>query len=299
MQKIYDTVIIGSGIAGITAAIYLKRANLDVLLIDKDAPGGQLNKISIIENYPGFLKISGPELTENLMKQIENLNIEIRYGNAQEIIDNIDYKIVKTDTEEIKAKTIILALGRTPNKLGLENEDELLGKGVSYCALCDGPFFKNKDIAVVGSGNSAVEEAIYLSNICKTVKMIIRSNEFKAEETLINQLKNKENITIKNNCVIKKLIKENSYLKGIELDNKEKINVEGLFIYIGSTPNIKIIENTKIKTEKNFILVNENMETSVKGIYAIGDVIKKEVYQLTTAVSEATIAAISIKNKLS
>ena len=299
MQKIYDTVIIGSGIAGITAAIYLKRANLDVLLIDKDAPGGQLNKISIIENYPGFLKISGPELTENLMKQIENLNIEIRYGNAQEIIDNIDYKIVKTDTEEIKAKTIILALGRTPNKLGLENEDELLGKGVSYCALCDGPFFKNKDIAVVGSGNSAVEEAIYLSNICKTVKIIIRSNEFKAEETLINQLKNKENITIKNNCVIKKLIKENSYLKGIELDNKEKINVEGLFIYIGSTPNIKIIENTKIKTEKNFILVNENMETSVKGIYAIGDVIKKDVYQLTTAVSEATIAAISIKNKLS
>ena len=299
MQKIYDTVIIGSGIAGITAAIYLKRANLDVLLIDKDAPGGQLNKISIIENYPGFLKISGPELTENLMKQIENLNIEIRYGNAQEIIDNIDYKIVKTDTEEIKAKTIILALGRTPNKLGLENEDELLGKGVSYCALCDGPFFKNKDIAVVGSGNSAVEEAIYLSNICKTVKMIIRSNEFKAEETLINQLKNKENITIKNNSVIKTLIKENSYLKGIELDNKEKINVEGLFIYIGSTPNIKIIENTKIKTEKNFILVNENMETSVKGIYAIGDVIKKEVYQLTTAVSEATIAAISIKNKLS
>lgn len=299
MQKIYDTVIIGSGIAGITAAIYLKRANLDVLLIDKDAPGGQLNKISIIENYPGFLKISGPELTENLMKQIENLNIEIRYGNAQEIINNIDYKIVKTDTEEIKAKTIILALGRTPNKLGLENEDELLGKGVSYCALCDGPFFKNKDIAVVGSGNSAVEEAIYLSNICKTVKMIIRSNEFKAEETLINQLKNKENITIKNNCVIKTLIKENSYLKGIELDNKEKINVEGLFIYIGSTPNIKIIENTKIKTEKNFILVNENMETSVKGIYAIGDVIKKEVYQLTTAVSEATIAAISIKNKLS
>lgn len=299
MQKIYDTVIIGSGIAGITAAIYLKRANLDVLLIDKDAPGGQLNKISIIENYPGFLKISGPELTENLMKQIENLNIEIRYGNAQEIIDNIDYKIVKTDTEEIKAKTIILALGRTPNKLGLENEDELLGKGVSYCALCDGPFFKNKDIAVVGSGNSAVEEAIYLSNICKTVKIVIRSNEFKAEETLINQLKNKENITIKNNCVIKTIIKENGYLKGIELDNKEKINVEGLFIYIGSTPNIKIIENTKIKTEKNFILVNKNMETSVKGIYAIGDVIKKEVYQLTTAVSEATIAAISIKNKLS
>lgn len=298
MQKIYDTVIIGAGIAGMTAAIYLKRSNLDILLIDKDAPGGQLNKISTIENYPGYLQISGPELSQKLFEQINNLNIEYHYGNALEIIDENQIKIVKTNQEEIKTKTIILALGRTPNKLNLENEEKLLNKGISYCALCDGPLFKNKEVAVIGSGNSAVEESIYLSNICKKVTLIIRSNNFKAEETLLNQLKNKENIEIKYNSVVNTIIGENNKLKAIKLTNNELINIEGLFIYIGSTPNINFLETLNLETEKNFIKVDKNMQTSIKGIYAVGDVIKKDVYQLTTATSEATIAAISIKNIL-
>lgn len=298
MQKTYDVVIIGAGIAGITSAIYLKRANLDVLLIDKDAPGGQLNKISVIENYPGYLNISGPELSEKLFEQINNLNIEYRYGNALEIVDDNNEKIVKTDQETIKTKTIILALGRTPNKLKIENEEKLLNKGISYCALCDGPLFKNKEVAVIGSGNSAVEESIYLSNICKKVTVIIRSNNFKAEETLIKQLKNKENIEIKTNSVVNTIIEKDNKLKAIKLNNEEILNIEGLFIYIGSTPNIKFIEKLNLKTEQNFIKVDKNMETSISGIYAIGDVIKKDVYQLTTATSDATIAAISIKNKL-
>lgn len=298
MQKTYDVVIIGAGIAGITAAIYLKRANLDVLLIDKDAPGGQLNKISVIENYPGYLNISGPELSEKLFEQINNLNIEYRYGNALEIVDDNNEKIVKTDQETIKTKTIILALGRTPNKLKIENEEKLLNKGISYCALCDGPLFKNKEVAVIGSGNSAVEESIYLSNICKKVTVIIRSNNFKAEETLIKQLKNKENIEIKTNSVVSTIIEENNKLKAIKLNNEEILNIEGLFIYIGSTPNIKFIEKLNLEIEQNFIKVDKNMETSISGIYAIGDVIKKDVYQLTTATSDATIAAVSIKNKL-
>lgn len=298
MQKTYDVVIIGAGIAGITAAIYLKRANLDVLLIDKDAPGGQLNKISVIENYPGYLNISGPELSEKLLEQINNLNIEYRYGNTLEIVDDNNEKIVKTDQETIKTKTIVLALGRTPNKLKIENEEKLLNKGISYCALCDGPLFKNKEVAVIGSGNSAVEESIYLSNICKKVTVIIRSNNFKAEETLIKQLKNKENIEIKTNSVVSTIIEENNKLKAIKLNNEEILNIEGLFIYIGSTPNIKFIEKLNLEIEQNFIKVDKNMETSISGIYAIGDVIKKDVYQLTTATSDATIAAISIKNKL-
>lgn len=298
MQKTYDVVIIGAGIAGITAAIYLKRANLDILLLDKDAPGGQLNKISIIENYPGYLKISGPELSEKLFEQIKNLNIEYRYGKAKEIKEEKNIKIIKTDIEEIKTKTIILALGRTPNKLNIEKEEKLLNKGISYCALCDGPLFKNKTVAVVGSGNSAVEESIYLSNICKKVILIIRNEKFKAEEKLLKELKNKENITIKYNCVIDTIIEEKDKLKALKLNNNEIIEVEGLFIYIGSTPNIKFLENLELETEKNFIKVDENMETKKEGIYAIGDVIKKDVYQLTTATSDATIAAISIKNKL-
>ena len=221
MEKVYDTVIIGTGIAGITAAIYLKRSNLDVLLIDKDAPGGQLNKISIIENYPGYLKISGPELSEKLLEQVKNLNIEQRYGKAIDIKDEKNIKIIKTDIEEIKTKTVIIAIGRTPNKLNIENEEKLLNKGISYCALCDGPLFKDKEVAVVGSGNSAVEESLYLSNICKKVTLIIRTDRFKAEETLQNQLKNKENIDIKYNCVIDTITEENNVLKSLKLSNNE------------------------------------------------------------------------------
>lgn len=299
MEKVYDTVIIGTGIAGITAAIYLKRSNLDVLLIDKDAPGGQLNKISIIENYPGYLKISGPELSEKLLEQVKNLNIEQRYGKAIDIKDENNIKIIKTDIEEIKTKTVIIAIGRTPNKLNIENEEKLLNKGISYCALCDGPLFKDKEVAVVGSGNSAVEESLYLSNVCKKVTLIIRTDKFKAEETLQNQLKNKENIDIKYNCVVDTIIEENNVLKSLELSNNEIIDVQGLFIYIGSTPNTNFLNQLEIETDKNFIKVDSNMKTNIKGIYAIGDVIKKDVYQLTTATSDATIAAISIKNYLS
>lgn len=299
MQKTYDTVIIGAGIAGMTAAIYLKRSNLDILLIDKDAPGGQLNKISTIENYPGYLQITGPELSQKLFEQINNLNIEYHYGNAIEIIDKNEIKIVKTDQEEIKTKTIILALGRNPNKLNLKNEEKLLNRGISYCALCDGPLFKNKEVAVIGSGNSAVEESIYLSNICKKVTLIIRSNNFKAEETLIKQLKNKKNIEIKYNSVVNTIIEKNNKLEAIMLTNKEIINIDGLFIYIGSTPNINFLEKLNLETEHSFIKVDKNMQTSIEGIYAVGDVIKKDVYQLTTATSDATVAAIAIKNKLS
>lgn len=299
MQKTYDTVIIGAGIAGMTAAIYLKRSNLDILLIDKDAPGGQLNKISTIENYPGYLQITGPELSQKLFEQINNLNIEYHYGNAIEIIDKNEIKIVKTDQEEIKTKTIILALGRNPNKLNLKNEEKLLNRGISYCALCDGPLFKDKEVAVVGSGNSAVEESLYLSNICKKVTLIIRTDRFKAEETLQNQLKNKKNIDIKYNCVVDTIIEENNVLKSLKLSNNEIIDVQGLFIYIGSTPNTNFLNQLEIETDKNFIKVDSNMKTNIKGIYAIGDVIKKDVYQLTTATSDATIAAISIKNYLS
>lgn len=295
MQKTYDAVIIGAGIAGITSAIYLKRAGLDILLIDKDAQGGQLNKISIIENYPGFKQISGPELSQNLYEQIEKLQIEYRYGNAEEIINKETTKIIKTDQEQIETKYIILALGRTPNKLNIKNEDKLLNKGISYCALCDGPLFKDKEVAVVGSGNSAIEESLYLSNICKKVTILIRNDKIKAEEKMIKELKNKPNVEIKYNTTIQELIEENQILKAIKTNN-EIIEVQGLFIYIGSKPNINFLPN--IETENNFIKVDKNMKTNIDGIYAIGDVIKKDVYQLTTATSDATIAAIAIKNEI-
>lgn len=298
MQKTYDTVVIGAGIAGITAAIYLKRSNIDVLLIDKNAPGGLLNKISSIENYPGYIKISGPELAEKLFEQVNKLNIEYHYGNALTITEENNIKIIKTDQEEIKTKTIILALGRTPNKLNIKNEEKLLNKGISYCALCDGPLFKNKEVAVVGSGNSAAEEALYLSKICKNVTLIVRNEKLKAESTILEKIKNESNINIKYNTIITKILEEENKLKGLEINNKEMLKVDGLFIYIGLKPNNEFIKNLELETNKDYIIVDKNMRTSKQGIYAVGDVIKKDVYQLTTATSDATIAAISVKKDL-
>ncbi|MBP3921246.1 MAG: FAD-dependent oxidoreductase [Bacilli bacterium] len=295
MQKIYDAVIIGAGIAGITSAIYLKRAGLDIVIIDSYAPGGQLNKISTIENYPGFKQITGPELSQNLYEQLKQQQIEYKYGKAEEIIDKTTTKIVKTDQEQLETKYIILALGRTPNKLNIEKEDKLLNKGISYCALCDGPLFKNKNVAVVGSGNSAIEESLYLSKICNKITILIRNDKIKAEEKMVQQLKNRPNIEIKYNTQIKEIIEENNKLKAIKTNN-ETIEVQGLFIYIGSTPNTKFLPN--IETENKFIKVDKNMKTSIDKIYAVGDVIKKDVYQLTTAASDATIAAIAIKNEI-
>lgn len=295
MQKTYDVVVIGAGIAGITASIYLKRANLDILLLEKSTPGGQLNKISTIENYPGFSKISGPELTEKLLKQLEEQQVSYRYGNVIEI-KNDTIKTIITDQEKIKTKAIILAIGRIPNKLNIDNEESLLNKGISHCALCDGPLFKNKNIAVVGSGNSAIEETLYLSTIAQNVTLIIRGNKLKGEETLITELLKKKNVKILYNNQIKRLIEKNNRLEAIELSNDNIINVEGLFIYIGSTPNLNFLSNLNLETEQNFIKVDSNMQTSIKGIYACGDTINKKVYQLTTATSEATIAAISAKN---
>lgn len=164
----FDCVIIGSGAAGMTAAIYLKRANLSVALIEKDAPGGQMTKISNIENYPGYRSVDGPTLSLNMYNQVIDLGVDYRYGNVLDIQDYGDYKIIKTDVEEIKCKAVIIASGRKPRRLGLENEEKLIGRGISYCALCDGFFYKDKTVAVIGGGSSAVEESIYLSGICRS-----------------------------------------------------------------------------------------------------------------------------------
>ena len=187
-MKTYECVIIGAGVAGMTAAIYLKRAGISVLLLEKGVPGGQINKTSIIENYPGFKKIDGPTLAMNMLDQVQSLDIPYQYGNVLSIEVDVDHKIIKTDMETIMTSRIILASGRKPRELGLSNEKKLLGSGISYCAYCDGMLYKNQDVVVIGGGNSALEEALYLADICKTVYIVHRRLEYRADDILVKKL---------------------------------------------------------------------------------------------------------------
>ncbi len=287
MKYSFDCVVVGSGIAGMTAAIYLKRSNVNVLLLDNDAPGGLLNKISVIENYPGFNKISGPDLAYKIYEQVTNLGIEIRYGKVLDIKDHI----IKTDVEEITANKVILAIGRKARKL--DNTNDI--KNISYCALCDGNLYKDKTVAIVGYSNSAIEEAIYLSDICKKVIIIGRGSHFKGEESLVDKIYNKENIEVQLNCVIETLNKENNLLSEI-ITNKGSFKVDGMFVSIGYEPNTSFLN--ELEKDNGYIIVDDKMKTNIDYIYACGDIIKKDIYQLTTAVGEATVAAINVKKTI-
>ena len=283
----FDCIIIGAGIAGLTAAIYLKRAGKNVVIIEKSMPGGQILKTNSIKNYPGFLEIDGFGLIRRVLDQTDNLNIKIIKEEVLEI-NNLE---VKTNKNTYQTKNIILATGRKPRILGLENEEELIGKGISFCASCDGNLYKNENVAVVGGGNTAFEDAIYLSNICKNVTLIHRNNNYRAEEYLIEELKQKANVTFAPNEKVEKLNTKDGFLESIETNNNT-YKIKGLFVAIGQVPSIIKIDS--LNQENGYIIVNEKMETNIKGIYACGDCIKKDVYQLTTAAAEGTIASFSI-----
>ena len=294
----YDVIVVGAGVAGMTASIYLKRANLNVLLLEKEMPGGQLNKTTDIENYPGFTKVNGTDLALSIYNQVKENNIEYKYGNVIEIIDNNETKIIKTNREEFETKYVVLASGRKPRKIGLENEEKLVSNGISYCAICDGMFFKDKIVAVVGGGNSALTGALYLSNICSKVYIINRRKVLRADLSLQEKVKQKNNIEILFNRKVTKLNEKDNILESIDVNN-EKLDIAGLFIYIGFDPDINYLKNLDIKNNNGYIVVDENMETSVKGIYACGDIIDKKVYQITTAIGEAAVCATSINHERS
>jgi len=295
MKEYYDVIIIGSGMAGMTAAIYLKRGGLNPLIIEENIPGGQLNKINVIENYPGFIKTDGPTLAAEIFSQVRNLDIEYLFDKVIEVELNNENKKVVTGGITLYCKYLVIATGRISKKL-FENDDRLIGKGISYCALCDGNLYKNKNVIVVGGGNSALEEALYLSKICNNVTIVIRGDRFKGEESLINRVLEKNNIKCVYNSNIKEYNIENNKLTSVILDSNDIIDADGVFISIGSVPSASIFE---VEKEKGFIVVDENCMTNIENVYACGDVIKKKVYQLTTAASEGTIVANNIikKNK--
>lgn len=299
MKETFDCIIIGAGVAGTTSSIYLKRWNFNILLLEKNMPGGIISNTSIIENYPGIKKIDGSTFAMNLYEQIKELDINYKYGNASEITQKNNLFIVNTDLGNYQTKSIIIATGRTPRKLNLENEDKLIGNGISYCATCDGLLYKDKEVCVVGGGNSALEESLYLSKICKKITIINRSSKLRADEILIEKVKNTANIEVMYNSNIIKLKEKQNKLTNIiikkENENKELL-CHGLFIYIGFEPIIPNVPNLKLND--NYIVVDEKMQTNIDNICACGDIIKKDLYQIITAAGEGATAANTIKNNL-
>lgn len=282
----HKVVILGSGIAGMTAGIYLKRGGLDVLVVEDNIPGGVLNEIPSIENYPGYEEISGPNLAMNIYNQLTKLGVKILNKKITSI--DLNNKIINNN---IKYEYLVIATGRKSRMLSLEHEKELLGKGISTCALCDGFFYKDKKVAVVGGGSSSLTEALYLSKICKEVIIIHRRDKLTSDKYLIDKVNSTKNIKVLYNSNITKYNQNNNKLTSVIINNKDNLEVEGVFLAIGSTPNSEIFNVNK---DNNYIIVDSNYMTNVDKVYAIGDVIKKDYYQLSTAASDAVVAASNI-----
>ncbi len=288
MEK-YKVVVIGAGISGMTAAIYLKRGGINPLIIESSVPGGVLNNIPSIENYPGYENISGPDLAMNIYKQVKDLDIKILLKK----IDNIDLN-KKIINNNIEYDYLVIATGRKHRLLGIERENELLGKGISTCALCDGFFYKDKEVVVVGGGSSALTEALYLSNIAKEVTIVHRGNTFTGEKYLIDKVNSTKNIKVTFNSNVTSYNINEDKLVSVTINNKDIIKADGVFLSIGSTPNSELFNVDK---DNSYVLVDSNYMTNIEDVYAVGDVIKKKYYQLSTAASDAVVVASTIIDK--
>lgn len=291
----YDIIIIGAGPAGMTAALYAAQARKNILVLEKEACGGQILKAYKVKNYPGFKEISGFDFASNLYTQLTDLNVKIKFEEVLGINIKNNLKEVITKKGNYLAKSIIIATGAKNRKLNLNNEDRLIGKGVSYCTTCDGMFFKEKVVAVYGGGNSAIDGALYLSDICKKVYLIYRRKDFKENNKNLNELKEKNNIELIFNTNIIDLI-GNEKLESITLreDNNEySLNIDGLFIEIGYVPVSEMCNNIINIDSNGYIIANEDCATNIEGIFVAGDIRIKNIRQLTTACSDGTISALN------
>ena len=289
-----DLIIIGAGPAGVTSAIYAKRSGLDFDIYEKSCIGGNVVNAFEIENYPGVGKIVGSDLAMNFMNELTALDVNVKYDEVTSITKVEDGFEVKTMFGEVnKAKKILLALGTKPRKLNIANEDKFIGKGISFCATCDGAFYKNKDVLVVGGGNSALTETMYLANIVKKAYLITR-HELKGDKKEIAKIKALNNVKIIEFKSINKLLGDKN-IEGVELiDTNTKdlstLNIDGIFVYIGQLPPTDFLKPLGILNARGFIEVDSHFETPLKGIYAIGDCINKDVRQIVTAVGDAASA---------
>lgn len=293
-----DLTIIGAGPAGLSALIYACRANLDVLLIEKETMGSKLIKIDNIENYPGFKQISGFDLANDFIEHTKNYNYETIYSDIKEIVDQKDYKqIILENNEIIDTKTIIIASGTKEKTLELDRAKEFTGKGISYCAVCDGFFYRKKDVVIIGGGNSALQEALYLSQLVNSISILIRRDVFRADKVLIDKIKHNDKIRVFKNALPNKLIIEDDKLLGLEIKDKDNnlsiINCSGIFPYLGSIPNTSFVSK-ELLDENGYIKVNKDKSTSIKGIFGAGDVTNTDLRQIITACSDGALAANSV-----
>ncbi|MDT9755305.1 thioredoxin-disulfide reductase [Heyndrickxia coagulans] len=295
-EQIYDVIIIGAGPAGMTAAVYASRSDLKTLMIERGVPGGQMVNTEEVENYPGYESILGPELSNKMFEHAKKFGAEYAYGDIKGIEIDGDYKIVKAGAKAYKALAVIIATGAQYKKLGVKGENELGGRGVSYCAVCDGAFFKGKDLVVVGGGDSAVEEGNYLTRFANKVTIVHRRDQLRAQKILQDRAFKNEKIDFIWNHTVKEIHEENGKVGSVTLvstvDGSEKpFKTDGVFIYIGMVPLTKPFENLGITNEAGYIVTNEEMETKIPGIFAAGDVREKTLRQIVTATGDGSIAA--------
>lgn len=295
-ERMYDVIIIGAGPAGMTAAVYASRASLSTLMIERGVPGGQMANTEDVENYPGFDNILGPELSNKMFEHSKKFGAEYAYGDIKDVVDEGDYKLVKAGNKEYKAKAVIIASGAEYKKLGVEGEETLAGRGVSYCAVCDGAFFKQKHLVVVGGGDSAVEEGVYLTRFADKVTIIHRRDELRAQKILQNRAFNNEKIDFIWDTVVKKINGPEGKVSSVTLENvktEEQYDFEadGVFIYIGMVPLSEPFQSLGITNEEGYIPTNEHMETKIPGIFAAGDIREKQLRQIVTATGDGSIAA--------
>ncbi|WLR49307.1 thioredoxin-disulfide reductase [Halobacillus litoralis] len=300
-DRIYDVIIAGAGPAGMTAAVYTSRANLDTLMIERGIPGGQMANTEDVENYPGFESILGPDLSNKMFDHAKKFGAEYAYGDIKEVVEGKEYKTVKAGNKEYKARAVIITTGAQYKELGVQGEKELGGRGVSYCAVCDGAFFRDKELVVVGGGDSAVEEGVYLTRFASKVTIVHRRDELRAQKILQDRAFDNDKIDFIWDTVVKSINEKDGKVGSVTLHNKKTDEVydfdtNGTFIYIGMIPLSTPFESLGITNEQGYIETDENMETRVPGVFAAGDIREKELRQIVTATGDGSIAAQSAQH---
>lgn len=299
----YDVAIVGAGPAGLTAAIYACRAGLKTAIIEMGAPGGQAASTDIIENYPGFTDgISGPELMLNFYNQAIRFNCEYIAGEVSALEAQGPIKKVITSQGAVECKTVIIATGASHKPVGVEGEKRLRGRGISYCATCDGFFFRGKKVAVIGGGDSAVKEAIYLANLVDHVTIIHRRDNFRASKILSDKALQAPNIKVVWDSVVDEMVGENKLEKlrihNVKTQESSELTVDGVFLYVGTQPNTSFLDASITRNPQGYIITNQRFETSVPGVFAIGDCCQKETRQVATAVGDGASVLAGVEEYL-
>lgn len=299
-QKVYDVIIAGAGPAGMTAAVYTSRANMSTLMLERGIPGGQMANTEEIENYPGFSSILGPDLSTKMFEHAQSFGAEYAYGEIKEIRDEEPYKRVIAGDKEYLAKSVIVATGAEHRLLGVPGEKELSGRGVSYCAVCDGAFFRNKELVVVGGGDSAVEEAVFLTRFASKVTIVHRRDQFRAQKILQKRAFENEKIEVIWDSAVKEIRGEGKVqsvlLENTKTGEQSEFATDGVFIYVGMDPLTESVRSLGITNDAGYILTDEKMYTKVKGVFAAGDVREKMLRQVVTATGDGSIAAQSAQH---